>query len=80
MSGYKKGGILNTILELSKVRITVAVAITTITGYVLARKEFGIKMILPTVGIFLLACGASVINHIMENRSDSLMQRTKNRR
>ena len=79
MTRYKKGGFFNTIIELSKVKITIAVAVTTITGYVLAKGKFDSRMILPTIGIFLLACGASVINHIMENRSDSQMQRTRNR-
>ncbi len=79
MSGYKKGGLFHIIIELSKVKITVVVSITTITGYVLAKGKIDTGILLPTLGIFLLACGASVINHIMENRSDSKMERTKNR-
>jgi protoheme IX farnesyltransferase len=68
-----------TILELSKVKITIAVAFTTISGYILARKELDAGFILPTAGLFLLACGSSVINHLQEYRTDAKMQRTQNR-
>ncbi len=67
------------ILQLSKVKITVAVSFTTITGYVLARGKFDTGLLPVTLGIFLLACGASVLNHIQEQRTDALMQRTKDR-
>ena len=67
------------ILELSKVKITFAVALTTITGYLLARGEFDAGIILPAVGIFLLACGSSAINHFQERDQDAKMERTKNR-
>lgn len=71
--------VLNAILELSKVKITVAVAFTTITGYILAVKGLDTGFILPTIGIFLLACGSSVINHLQEYRTDAKMQRTRSR-
>jgi protoheme IX farnesyltransferase len=74
-----KSTFLNTILELSKVRITFAVSLTTITGYVLARGRFDTGLILPTLGIFLLACGSSALNHYQEKDKDALMDRTKNR-
>ena len=74
-----KKSLLNTLLELSKVKITFAVSLTTITGYVLARGRFDRYMILPTLGIFLLACGASALNHYQERDKDAKMDRTKNR-
>jgi protoheme IX farnesyltransferase len=74
-----KHGIFSTFLELSKVKITFAVALTTITGYLLAKGEFDTGLILPTIGIFLLACGSSAINHFQERDKDALMERTKNR-
>lgn len=70
---------LHTILELSKVRITFAVSLTTITGYVLASGTFDAGLILPTLGIFLLACGSSALNHYQEKDKDALMERTKDR-
>ncbi len=67
------------ILQLSKVKITIAVSFTTIAGYILASGNFDLKLIPVTLGIFLLACGASVMNHIQEQRTDAIMQRTKDR-
>jgi heme o synthase len=74
-----KNSFLNTLLELSKVRITFAVALTTITGYVLASGRFDAGLILPTVGIFILACGSSALNHYQERDKDAQMERTLNR-
>ncbi len=70
---------INTILELSKVKITFAVSLTTITGYVLASGRIDAGLILPTLGIFLLACGSSALNHYQERDRDAQMERTKNR-
>jgi len=70
---------IRTLLELSKFKITVAVALTTITGYLLARERFDIYLILPTLGIFILACGSSAINHYQERETDALMERTRKR-
>ena len=70
---------IRTLLELSKIKITVAVAFTTITGYLLARERFDVYLILPTIGIFLLACGSSAINHYQERETDALMERTRKR-
>ena len=68
-----------TFLELSKVRITFAVALTTATGYLLASGNLDTGIILPAVGIFILACGSSAINHYQERESDARMERTRNR-
>ena len=64
------------ILELSKFRITSMVAVTTITGYLLARHKLDAAFILPTLGIFFLACSSSVLNHLQEISSDAKMSRT----
>lgn len=74
-----KKSFINTLLELSKVRITFAVSLTTITGYVLASGQFDSGLILPTLGIFLLACGSSALNHYQEKDKDAQMDRTKSR-
>ena len=74
-----KKSFLNTLLELSKVRITFAVSLTTITGYVLASGQFDSGLILPTIGIFILACGSSALNHFQEKDKDAQMDRTRNR-
>jgi protoheme IX farnesyltransferase len=66
-------------MELAKVKITFAVTLTTMTGYVLASEQFDTGMLLPALGIFLLACGSSAINHFQERDKDALMERTKDR-
>lgn len=77
MTGYKSDNLFQIILELSKVKITIAVAFTTITGYILALNSYDTGFILPTLGIFLLACGSSVINHLQEKKTDAIMTRTR---
>lgn len=79
MTGYKSENFLQIVLELSKVKITIAVAFTTITGYILALNSYDFGFILPTLGIFFLACGSSVINHLQEKRTDAIMLRTRTR-
>ena len=74
-----KKSFFKTLLELSKVRITFAVSLTTITGYVLASGQFDAGLILPTIGIFILACGSSALNHYQEKDKDARMERTRNR-
>ena len=66
-------------LELGKAKITVAVSITTVTGYLLNTTSLGFELLLTVLGIFLLASGASALNHIQEFRFDSKMDRTRNR-
>ncbi len=70
---------LKIISELGKVRISVAVAFTTFTGYILSRGEFDRGFILPFIGIFLLACGASAFNMLQETETDKIMKRTAGR-
>ncbi len=66
-------------LELGKVKITLAVSITTVTGYLLFTTSLDMDLLLTVLGIFLLASGASSLNQIQEFRFDKVMDRTKNR-
>lgn len=65
--------------QLAKLRITIMVSVTTILGYILFTGTIDSHVILPTLGLFLLACGSSVLNHIQERKTDAMMERTKNR-
>ena len=67
------------LIELNKLRVTSAVAITTITGYAVARHGLDAGIIVPTAGLFLLACGSAVINHVQEKSTDIIMPRTRQR-
>jgi len=66
-------------LDLAKFRITIAVTITTMTGYSMYNGGFSLKMILPALGLFFVACSSSVINQIQEIGKDRLMERTRMR-
>lgn len=68
-----------TLLSLAKVKITFAVALTTITGYALANGSIDAGIILPTIGVFLLACGSAALNQIQERHIDQRMERTRKR-
>lgn len=70
---------LKTILELSKIKITFAVMLTTITGYVLAAQSFSFEMIITVFGLFILACGSAIINQYQEHKDDAKMVRTSGR-
>ncbi len=65
--------------ELGKVRISVAVAFTTFTGYILSNGAVNRGFILPFLGIFLMACGASALNQVQEADTDKIMKRTAGR-
>ena len=70
---------INLVMELTKIRITAFVTVTTVFGYLCAAGHFSLGMIAPIFGILLLACGSAVINHFQERTTDALMDRTKNR-
>jgi protoheme IX farnesyltransferase len=48
-------------------------------GYIAATNSIDIKLLLPALGILLLACGSAAINHFQERKTDLLMERTKSR-
>ncbi len=70
---------LSLLAELNKVRITFAVMLTTLAGYVLANNKLDANIVLPLIGIFILACGAAALNHYQDQDKDALMERTKKR-
>ncbi len=65
--------------ELTKIRITVFVTVTTVFGFISSAGELNSEIILPAIGILLLACGSAAINHYQERFTDGLMERTKHR-
>jgi protoheme IX farnesyltransferase len=77
--GRKAVSWMRIIVELAKVRVTLAVTASTAAGYVLFAERFAAPMLLPMAGVFLLACGCSALNQIQEARIDALMPRTCNR-
>jgi protoheme IX farnesyltransferase len=65
--------------ELTKLRITSFVTLTTAVGFIAAAGELNSNFVAPVVGILILACGSAIVNHIQERNTDALMNRTKGR-
>ena len=70
---------LKILAELTKIKITSFVTLTTIVGYLAYSGEFNLQILFPVFGILFLACGSATINHIQERSIDALMSRTKYR-
>ena len=67
------------IYELGKVRISLPIALSALTGYVLYTGKVDAQGWMLTFGVFLMSCASSVINHWQERKVDALMPRTKGR-
>ena len=65
--------------EITKLKITIFVTVTTMFGFIAATDSISFQILLPTLGILLLACGSAALNHYQERKTDILMDRTKNR-
>lgn len=65
------------VVELSKIRISQLVAMSTLLGYVLATGKLSLYMFIPTLGTFLLSCGSAALNQYQEREYDRLMDRTR---
>jgi protoheme IX farnesyltransferase len=66
-------------MELSKVRITFAVSLTTFVGYLLQSGTVDARLWATVGGLFLLACGSAALNQYQEHDTDAKMKRTQNR-
>lgn len=71
--------VLPALFQLTKPVISVSVAVSAITGYLLCKGSFDVGWHLVVAGVFCLSAGASVINHIQEARADLMMERTSKR-
>jgi len=68
-----------TILSLIKYKVSIAVSFTAITGYLVYTRALDFQLLIMTLGVFLLASGASALNQVQESKYDAKMDRTKNR-
>ncbi len=67
------------IAELGKVRISLPIAISALTGYALKTNLFDGNALMLMFGVFLMSCSSGTINHLQEYKTDGLMPRTKKR-
>lgn len=70
---------LHTILELGKVRISLPVALSALTGYIMYTGFYDLQGWFLAVGVFLMSCSSGALNHWQESEIDAKMPRTKNR-
>jgi len=70
---------VNLLLDLGKIKISLLATFSTATGYLLATGKIRIQMLVPTVAVFLLACGSCALNQYQEREIDRWMERTKSR-
>jgi len=67
------------IVELGKVRISLPIALSALTGYVMFTGSINSQGWLLALGVFFMSCSSSAINHWQESDIDAQMPRTKNR-
>lgn len=72
---------LNDFLKLCKLKVVALIMLTAVVGMLLATEGMPPLdlTILGSIGIALASCSAAVFNHVVDQRIDNLMSRTKNR-
>lgn len=65
--------------KLCKLNITLPVTLSAFTGFVLYSTTVNVEALVVCAGVLLLASASSVLNHIIERRTDALMTRTADR-
>jgi protoheme IX farnesyltransferase len=69
----------NILLELTKFRISLFATLSATVSFMLANQGISREIILPTAGVFFLACGSCALNQYQERENDRLMKRTQGR-
>jgi heme o synthase len=67
------------VAELTKYKLSLAVALSSVTGFFLYSNVLGQGLLFAAAGVFLLSSGAAALNQYTERKTDSLMERTGNR-
>ena len=70
---------ITTIFTLMKYKVSLAVTFTTVTGYLIFKGNFDLRLLYTAIGVFILAGGTSALNQIQERKFDARMERTKHR-
>jgi len=67
------------IYELGKVRISLPVALSALTGYIMFKGVYDVQGWFLALGVFFMSCSSGALNHWQESEIDAQMPRTKNR-
>ncbi|HKJ40825.1 MAG TPA: protoheme IX farnesyltransferase [Sunxiuqinia sp.] len=70
---------IKVILQLGKARISLPIALSALTGFALKTGTIGTDGLYLSLGVFLMSCSSSAINHWQEHRIDAIMPRTQKR-
>lgn len=70
---------MNTLLVITKFKISLAASFSAAIGFILAADGAAPNIMLTVTGVFFLACGASALNQYQDKTIDALMDRTKHR-
>ncbi len=65
--------------DLIKYKLSLAVVLSSVTGYFISGEEISIRLLYLASGVLFLATGAAALNQYSERRTDLLMDRTKRR-
>jgi len=69
----------NRILSLTKFYLSLAIAFSSVAGFIFQSQEFLPGVLLCAAGVFLLASGAAALNQYQERVQDAVMERTRSR-
>lgn len=72
-------GLVASLLELTKFRISVASTFTAAAGYIAFRHGADLGLAAALLGILLMAMGSCALNEVQERDYDARMERTRNR-
>jgi protoheme IX farnesyltransferase len=70
---------LKTLAALTRIKLSIAVAVSAVAGFVAACHTISFGAFYTFVGVALLSASASVLNQVQEKDLDARMERTKNR-
>jgi protoheme IX farnesyltransferase len=79
MTSQARPALWRDVVTLVRLRLSVAVALTSLPGFLIAGRIVVLPMSAAVAGVFLLACAASAINQIQERALDATMARTRAR-
>lgn len=79
MNKTRGSGLIKTLLQLGKIKISLPVALTGFLGYYRATGELDLIFLYTFFGILFMSMGSSAFNHIQERGTDLLMKRTEGR-
>jgi heme o synthase len=72
-------GLFKNYIDLTRSLLSSTVALTAAAGFILFHRRIDAAILQVFTGVYLFACAASALNQYLENKTDAVMERTKNR-